>query len=129
MGLPDGSSCSVRPTAKRGCAPVPMALENRVVHLPPGPLYGNRMRQFKLTNQGCQFILTCMDIEELNEDLLSDDPANGLRASLALHRLAERVEGKHVARARQEGWSWQQIGEALGVTRQSVHTKYNKESS
>jgi len=28
-----------------------------------------------------------------------------------------------------KGWSWQQIGDALGVTRQSVHTKYNKESS
>jgi hypothetical protein len=70
-----------------------------------------------------------MDIEELSVDVWSDDPAIGLRASLALHRLAERVEANHVASAREKGWSWQQIGDALGVTRQSVHTKYNKESS
>jgi hypothetical protein len=69
-----------------------------------------------------------MDIEELNENLSSEDPAIGLRASLTLHRLAERVEANQVAVARQKGWSWQQIGDALGVTRQSVHTKYNKES-
>jgi hypothetical protein len=68
-------------------------------------------------------------MEELSESLSTDDPAIGLRASLALHRLAERVEAKHVAAARAKGWSWQQIGDALGVTRQSVHTKYNKESS
>ena len=70
-----------------------------------------------------------MDIEDINVILLSDDPALGLRASLALHRLAERVEANNVAAAREKGWSWQQIGDALGVTRQSVHTKYNKESS
>ena len=70
-----------------------------------------------------------MDIENLSLNLSSDDPAMGLRASLALHRLAERVEAKHVASARGKGWSWQQIGDALGVTRQSVHTKYTKESS
>ncbi|HSN03100.1 MAG TPA: helix-turn-helix domain-containing protein [Acidimicrobiales bacterium] len=70
-----------------------------------------------------------MDPKELNDELSSDDPTVGLRASLALHRLAERVEAKHVAAARRQGWSWQQIGDALGVTRQSVHAKYNKESS
>ena len=70
-----------------------------------------------------------MDVEELSERLTSDDPAIGLRASLALRRLAERVEASHVASARKRGWSWQQIGDALGVTRQSVHAKYNKESS
>ncbi|MGH9291346.1 MAG: helix-turn-helix domain-containing protein [Acidimicrobiales bacterium] len=70
-----------------------------------------------------------MDVEDLNLYLSSDDPAVGLRASLALHRLAERVEAHHVAAARAKGWSWQQIGDALGITRQSVHTKYNKESS
>jgi len=69
-----------------------------------------------------------MNIEQLSVNLSSDDPAIGLRASLALHRLAERVEAHNVASAREKGWSWQ-IGDALGVTRQSVHTKYNKESS
>jgi hypothetical protein len=69
-----------------------------------------------------------MDIEELNANLSSDDPAIGLRASLALHRLAERVEANHVRSARERGWSWQQIGDALGITRQSVHTKYKETS-
>jgi DNA-binding NarL/FixJ family response regulator len=68
-----------------------------------------------------------MDIEELSSSLSSDDPVIGLRASLALHRLAERVERQQVAAAREKGWSWQQIGDALGITRQSVHTKFNKE--
>lgn len=90
---------------------------------------GDLLCQFRLTNRGCQSKLTGMDIERLNENLSSDDPAIGLRASLALHRLAERVEANHVVSAREKGWSWQQIGDALGVTRQSVHTKYNKESS
>jgi hypothetical protein len=70
-----------------------------------------------------------VDVEDFNQSLSSDDPAVGLRASLALHRLAERVEAKHVAAARERGWSWQQIGDALGVTRQSVHAKYHKEGS
>ena len=85
--------------------------------------------QFRLTHPQCQSILTDMDIESLSMNLSSDDPGIGLRASLALHRLAERVEASHVASAREKGWSWQQIGDALGVTRQSVHAKYNKESS
>lgn len=77
----------------------------------------------------CQFILTDVDMDELSVGLSSDDPAVGLRASLALRRLAERVEAHQVAAARGKGWSWQQIGDALGITRQSVHTKYNKEPS
>jgi DNA-binding NarL/FixJ family response regulator len=52
------------------------------------------------------------------------DPSLGLRAVLALRRLAERVEAEQVARARQQGWSWQQIAEVLGMTRQSVHAKH-----
>jgi hypothetical protein len=31
-----------------------------------------------------------------------------------------------VATARLRGWSWQQIGDALGITRQSIHAKYGK---
>jgi hypothetical protein len=93
------------------------------------PRCGNLLCQFRLTQQQCQSKLTCVDIEEISANLSSDDPAIGLRASLALHRLAERVEANYVASAREKSWSWQQIGDALGVTRQSVHTKYNKESS
>ena len=45
-------------------------------------------------------------------------------AVLALRRLAGRVEAEQVALARDHGWSWQQIAEVLGMTRQSVHAKY-----
>ncbi|WP_127358177.1 helix-turn-helix domain-containing protein [Actinacidiphila soli] len=67
-----------------------------------------------------------MDAEELAERLRSNDPAVGLRAVSALHRLAEQVETASVALAREQGWSWEQIGDALGVSRQSVHAKYGK---
>lgn len=85
--------------------------------------------QFRLTTHECQSRLTHMDIDELSEGLSSEDPAIGLRASMALHRLAERVEASNVASARKKGWSWQQVGDALGITRQSVHAKYGRETS
>ena len=56
----------------------------------------------------------------------STDPATGLRAVRALQRLQERLEAIHVANAREQGWSWQAIAEALGVSRQAVHQKYNR---
>lgn len=68
-----------------------------------------------------------MDPADIHGELTTTDPATGLRAARALHRLAERVEAMHVATARQAGWSWEQIGEALGVTRQSVHAKYRRQ--
>jgi hypothetical protein len=68
-----------------------------------------------------------MDVDDLAAAATSENPAVGLRATLALRRLAERVEANQVAVARRQGWSWQQIGDALGVTRQSVHTKHGKE--
>ena len=55
---------------------------------------------------------------------LPDDPADALAAVGALRRLADRVEDAAVARAVTEGWSWAQIAEALGVTRQAVHKKH-----
>lgn len=56
----------------------------------------------------------------------SDDPAVGLHAVRALQRLQERLEALHVANARAQGWSWQAIADALGVSRQAVHQKYNR---
>ncbi|MBD0744009.1 helix-turn-helix domain-containing protein [Streptomyces sp. CBMA152] len=67
-----------------------------------------------------------METGDLSERLRSHDPAVGLRAVGALHRLAAQVEAAAVARAREQGWSWEQIGDALGVSRQSVHAKYGK---
>jgi len=67
-----------------------------------------------------------MEFGEIADAIRSDDPAQGLRAVLALHRIAERIEARQVAVARAQGWSWQQIGDALGITRQSVHAKYGK---
>jgi hypothetical protein len=67
-----------------------------------------------------------VDVAELSRRIRSQDPAVGLRAVGALHRLAEQVEATAVASARERGWTWEQIGDALGVSRQSVHAKYGK---
>jgi hypothetical protein len=67
-----------------------------------------------------------MELQDISSALNSEDPAIGLRAVLALRRLAEQVEANQVAAARRQGWSWQQIGDVLGITRQSVHAKYGK---
>ena len=54
----------------------------------------------------------------------SQDPQVGLRAVAALRRLAERLEALQVDNARRHGWSWEQIGQALGVSKQAVHKKH-----
>ena len=57
---------------------------------------------------------------------LPPDPEDGLGAVVALRRLADRVEDAEVERALREGWTWSQVAEALGVTRQAVHKKHAK---
>ena len=52
------------------------------------------------------------------------DPEDGLAAVVALRRLADRLEDAEVERAMRAGWSWTQVAEALGVTRQAVHKKH-----
>jgi hypothetical protein len=54
----------------------------------------------------------------------ADDPAIGLRAIRALRDLADRLEVLQVGNARTRGWSWQQIADALGVSKQAVHKKH-----
>jgi DNA-directed RNA polymerase specialized sigma24 family protein len=53
------------------------------------------------------------------------DPQVGLKAASALRRLAEGLEAAQVASARRQGWSWQDIAEVLGVSKQAVHQKYS----
>ena len=54
------------------------------------------------------------------------DPADGLAAVVALRRLADQLEDAEVEHALREGWSWTQVAEALGITRQAVHKKHAK---
>ena len=59
----------------------------------------------------------------------SSDPAVGLRAVASLRLLAEQLESLHVDRARNLGWSWSQIADQLGVSKQAVHQKHGGRAS
>jgi len=61
-----------------------------------------------------------------DEQAVPKDPAEGLAAVVALRRLADRLEAGQVERAVLDGWSWQEIAAALGVSRQAVHKKHAK---
>ena len=61
---------------------------------------------------------------ELSKAVDSRDPAVGLAAVASLRLLVDELETLHVANARNEGWSWQAVAEALGVSRQAVHKKH-----
>ncbi|MET1132505.1 MAG: RNA polymerase subunit sigma-70 [Aeromicrobium sp.] len=63
---------------------------------------------------------------ELVESAAGDDPAVGLRAVRSLRELADRLESLQVTRARQLGWSWQDVADALGVSKQAVHKKHGR---
>jgi len=54
----------------------------------------------------------------------SRDPAVGLAAVAALRALLETLEQLQVENARARDWSWQQIADGLGVSRQAVHKKH-----
>jgi len=47
-------------------------------------------------------------------------------AVAALRTLTEQLEHLQVDNARRWGWSWQEIGQRLGVTKQTVHRKHGK---
>jgi predicted DNA-binding protein YlxM (UPF0122 family) len=55
-----------------------------------------------------------------------EDHSEALAAVGALRRLADDLEDVAVERAVRDGWSWQRIADALGVTRQAVHKKHAK---
>jgi hypothetical protein len=57
----------------------------------------------------------------------SEDPEVGLRAVASLRALVEAVEELQVRRARELDWSWQQIAERLGVSKQAVHQLYGRD--
>lgn len=64
------------------------------------------------------------DATRLATEMTSKDPAVGLRAVTSLRALLQSLEQLQVENARAQGWSWQQIAAALGVTKQAVHEKH-----
>ncbi|MBK8470214.1 MAG: winged helix-turn-helix domain-containing protein [Candidatus Phosphoribacter sp.] len=52
--------------------------------------------------------------------------ADGLASVVALRQRADQLEAVEVERAMRAGWTWSQVAEALGVTRQAVHQKHVK---
>jgi DNA-directed RNA polymerase specialized sigma24 family protein len=51
------------------------------------------------------------------------DTAEALAAVLALRQMADELEAKAVQLALRNGWSWSQIAEALGVSKQAAHKR------
>ena len=63
---------------------------------------------------------------ELARQASSADPKVGLRGVAALRRLLEQLESLHIRNARTSGWSWQEIADELGVSKQAVHKKHGR---
>jgi DNA-directed RNA polymerase specialized sigma24 family protein len=55
-----------------------------------------------------------------------ENPREGLEAVVALRRTLEALEAAQVENAFVAGWSWAQIAEVLGVSKQAVHKKHAK---
>jgi hypothetical protein len=66
------------------------------------------------------------DTTMLTSAASSPDPAVGLRAVASLRLLQEQLQELQVDNARDQGWSWQDIAAALGVSKQAVHRKYGR---
>lgn len=67
-------------------------------------------------------------VTELAAAASGADARDGLRAALALRRLAETLEALQVDNARRQGWSWQAVADALEISKQAVHKKYARRS-
>jgi Clp amino terminal domain, pathogenicity island component len=52
------------------------------------------------------------------------DPQAGLTAVRELRRRLKTLEAAHVDQAIEAGWSWRQVAEALGVTKQAAHARH-----
>ncbi len=54
----------------------------------------------------------------------SQDPREGLESVVALRRLLNALEAAQVENAFTAGWTWAEIAEVLGVSKQAVHKKH-----
>jgi len=58
-----------------------------------------------------------------------EEPAEALAAVVSLRRLANRLELATIQSAVDQGWSWAQVAQALGVTRQAAHKRHSRRVS
>jgi Clp amino terminal domain, pathogenicity island component len=56
------------------------------------------------------------------------DPEAGLTAIRELRQRLDTLEAAHVDQAIEAGWSWRQVAEALGVTKQAAHARHARRS-
>lgn len=76
---------------------------------------------------------TRLDAEQRDEqvrvevELGSPDPLGQLRGLRAADRQLDVWQRETIARAREQGASWADIGEALGVTKQAAWALYNED--
>ncbi len=59
-----------------------------------------------------------------NELPPAEDPEQALAAVVALRAMAEKLERSAVRCAVEQGWTWEQVAQALGVTRQAAHKRH-----
>lgn len=76
---------------------------------------------------------TRLDAEQRDEqvrvevELGSSDPLGQLRGLRAADRQLDVWQREAIARARQQGASWAEIGDALGVSKQAAWALYNED--
>ncbi len=64
------------------------------------------------------------DTKRLFAELEDEDPSKGLAGVVGMYAVVGRAEVVHVRRALAAGWSWRQIGAALGISRQAAHKRH-----
>lgn len=55
---------------------------------------------------------------------LPNNPEDALAAVVALRHMAEQLERKAVKEAIAQGWSWAQVADALGISKQAAHKRH-----
>lgn len=71
-------------------------------------------------DRACSIVVPMIDPSQMPSP---DDPAEALAAVVALRRYADILERKAVKSAVRQGWSWTDIAQALGVSKQAAHKR------